>query len=273
MTTIRNACGYAVQGVELSHPNRALFQIDILILPLIAILIKLISMRMIDLIKPVFDLFYPRLCIICSVPLVEQENFLCIECLQKLPKTNYHPCVDNPATEGFSGKVPIRRANAFLYYNKEGVAQKLIAHFKYKGNVRLGKWLGKTVADELVKSRFFEGIDLIIPVPLHAKKLKKRGFNQAEVLAQEISKKLQIPLNTTLLYRTKANSSQTQKNVFDRWRNTQNIFALRNHTDFNNKHVLLIDDVLTTGATLEACAHTLLQIKGIQISILTLAIT
>jgi ComF family protein len=208
----------------------------------------------------------------CSDALFVDENFFCLICILKLPKTNYHLNRDNRASDRFLGKVPIVKASSFLYYNKGGLGQKLVAEIKYCGNVYLGKWIGEYAAKEMLPSGFFQDIDFIVPVPLHGKKLRKRGFNQSEVVAQGISITTGIPTETKNLYRKKANVSQTTKGIYARWKNTKGIFDLKKMDLFENKHILLVDDVLTTGATLEACAKALLKCKNIKISIFTLAI-
>jgi ComF family protein len=227
---------------------------------------------MIHLFKSLISLFYPPLCVGCSEALLANEAFFCSECLQNLPKTAYHSFCDNPAYDRFLGKAPIQKANAYLYYNKQGLGQKTIAEIKYRGNTYLGKWIGAYLAQDLLPSGFFETIDFIIPVPLHKSKLRKRGFNQSELIAQGIAKITNIPLETRNLYRSKANVSQTRKGVYERWQNTKDIFQLKDAGLFKNKHLLLLDDVLTTGSTLEACTRALLKSENSTVSILTLAI-
>jgi ComF family protein len=229
-------------------------------------------MKLARLFKNLFSLFYPPLCIGCSEALMENENFFCPECFLELPKTNYHLISNNLAYERVAGKITVQKASSFLYYNKNGLAQKLMVEFKYRGNIHLGKWIGSYIAKDLLASGFFEGIDFIVPVPLHTKKRKRRGFNQSEILSRSISAISGVPMETNNLYRGKANISQTRKGIYERWKNTQGIFDLKDAELFKNKHILLIDDVLTTGATLEACAQALLKSKNIKISILTLAI-
>jgi ComF family protein len=222
--------------------------------------------------KNLISLFYPQLCVGCSDALVGSEQFFCPECFSKLPKTHYRSHQDNTAFDRFLGKVPIQKAAAYLYYNKDGLGQKTVAEIKYRGNIQLGKWIGAHLAADLLPSGFFEDMDFILPVPLHKKKLRKRGFNQSEIVAQGISGVTGIPVETHNLYRSQANVSQTRKGVYDRWKNTQGIFEVKNIESVENKHLLLVDDVLTTGSTLEACAQALLKCRNVKISILTLAI-
>lgn len=219
------------------------------------------------------SLLYPELCVICGEPLIGNEKFFCFACFLKLPRTNYHLIPENQTIERLSGKVFLEKASSYFYYNKGGVAQKLIAEIKYKGNRNLGEWIGVYLAKDMISSGFFQGIDYMVPVPLHRSKEKKRGFNQAEKIAQGIANVTKIPVETKNVFREKANTSQTKKGIFDRWKNTRNIFNLRDPELFKEKHILLIDDVLTTGSTLEAVAQSVLKSQKVKISILTLAIT
>ncbi|MDR0505661.1 MAG: ComF family protein [Dysgonamonadaceae bacterium] len=230
-------------------------------------------MNLTNLLTSFFSLFYPNLCVICREPLLDGEEFLCLCCFINLPKTNYRHHANNRASDRFSGKIPVEKATSYLYYNKGGAGQKLVMDIKYKGNIYLGKWLGQLMAKELHKDDFFTGIDCLVPVPLHPHKLKKRGFNQAEIIAQGISSVTHIPLETKNLYRSEANVTQTRKNVYERWKNTSGIFRIKDKQMFEGKHVLIIDDVLTTGSTLESCAVSLLETVNIRISLLTIAIT
>lgn len=204
---------------------------------------------------------------------MENEKYFCFACFLKLPRTNYHLIPENRAIERLAGKISLVKASSYLYYNKGGIAQKLIAEIKYKGNLYLGEWIGSYLAKDMVPSGFFQGIDYMVPVPLHQSKEKKRGFNQAEKIAEGIAKVTNIPVETNNVLREKANTSQTRKGIFDRWKNTRNLFTLKDSEFFEEKHILLIDDVLTTGSTLEAVARSLLKSQRVKISILTLAIT
>ncbi|MDR3339124.1 MAG: ComF family protein [Candidatus Symbiothrix sp.] len=218
------------------------------------------------------NIFYPKLCVVCGEPLLETENYFCLECFLKIPKTNYHRSHENKALDRFAGKILLEKACAYLYYNKGGVGQALIAEIKYKGNQDFGEWIGAYMAAELACNRFFDGIDYLVPVPLHRSKKKKRGFNQAEKIADGIARTTGIPLNTDNVFRKKANTTQTKKGLYERWKNTLDLFEIKNPALFAGKHVLIVDDVLTTGSTLEAVAQCLLKSPGIRISILTLAI-
>jgi ComF family protein len=226
-----------------------------------------------NLFTDLLSLLYPKLCVICGEPLIENEKFFCFACFLKLPRTYYHLTPENQASERLAGKISLEKASSYFYYNKGGVAQKLVFEIKYKGNRNLGEWIGSYLAKDMISSGFFQGIDYIVPVPLHQTKEKKRGFNQAEKIAEGISCVTKILVETTNVFRAKANTTQTKKGTFDRWKNTLNLFQLKDTELFKGKHILLVDDVLTTGSTLEAVAQSLMKLQEVKISILTLAIT
>lgn len=218
------------------------------------------------------NLVYPNLCLICGESLVRGEEMICLSCLHNIPKTNYHLEVDNTVEKRFWGKVPIHRGTSFFFFYKGSPFQKLLHELKYRGNKEIGFVAGKYAAIDLLESEDFRNIDVIIPVPLHPKKFHKRGYNQSEWIAKGLAKILEKPVDTTHLIRIKENTTQTKKSVFERYTNTANIFSLTDLTVFRHKHVLLVDDVLTTGSTLEACMQTLLETDYIKISVFTLAI-
>ena len=218
------------------------------------------------------NLLFPDLCVLCDRALQKNEHQLCLSCLHDIPKTNYHLIADNPVEKRFWGKVPIFRATSYFFFQKGSSFQKLLHILKYKGNKEIGELLGKYAAIDLLDSPDFTSIDFIIPVPLHPKKYKLRGYNQSEWISKGISEILNKPLDTTTLLRVRENPTQTKKTVFERFENTEGIFELSNTTLLAGKHVLLVDDVLTTGSTLEACARALLETQGIKISIFTLAV-
>ena len=225
-----------------------------------------------NLLSNFISLFYPKLCITCGEPLVAAESYFCLECFLKLPKTNYHLSPDNRATDRFAGKIPVAKGASWLYYDKGGISQKLIAEIKYRDNRNLGEWMGALLAKDWLASGFFHGIDCLVPVPLHPSKEKKRGFNQSETIALGISQITDIRINTKNVIRKKANETQTKKTLFERWKNTKDLFEVKDIDFFNNKHVLVVDDVLTTGSTLEAVVQSILKAKDVKISILSLAI-
>jgi len=218
------------------------------------------------------DLFFPRLCKGCGVHLFENENEICKKCLRTLPRTGYELVTDNPAEKLFWGRVHLEKAASVYYYRKGELLQKLLHQLKYKGHYLIGEELGKATGNILKQSGFLNDIDALIPVPLHIKKLRTRGYNQSEYIAYGISGVSAVPLITENLMRIVHTSTQTKKNRFERWENVQNIFTVVHPSQLNGKHLLLIDDVVTTGATLESCALTLKNYCNVKVSIATVGI-
>jgi len=219
-----------------------------------------------------FNLLYPDLCVVCSENLHNNEQHICLSCLNAIPRTNFHTVRDNPIEKRFWGKVPIYRATAYFYFQKGSPFQKLMHALKYRGNKEVGEKLGKYAASELLESEDFKSVDVIVPVPLHPQKLKKRGYNQSEWIGKGLAAILEKPQDTSTLIRVKENTTQTKKSVFERYENTEGIFDCADTLTLTDKHVLLVDDVLTTGSTLEACIRALQQTEGIKVSVFTLAV-
>ena len=219
----------------------------------------------------VLELFYPSVCAACGTSLFQWEHLVCTRCRQFLPKTGYEQQEDNPLARLFYGKVRLRAVTACYFFSKEGRVQHLIHELKYKENrdagVFLGQELGKTIKD----APLFQGIDFLIPVPLHPKRERERGYNQSMIIAQGIAEVTNINIGGDFLVRSVNTATQTHKSKEERWQNVRNIFELRHADQLEDKYVLLIDDVLTTGATLEACALTLSSVPGITISCATAA--
>lgn len=216
------------------------------------------------------NLFFPRLCAACNEALLKNEAEICLSCIVNLPKTNYHINKENPLNKIFWGRIDIENVAAYYFFNKGNKVQHLLHQLKYKGAKQLGEKIGLLYGYELLNSPSFKDIDYIIPVPLHPKKLKKRGYNQSEWLANGLSQTLNVPCNTTLLYRKVDSATQTKKSRFNRWENVSEIFGVFDNVDINNKHILLVDDVITTGATIEACAKAL-KSQNAKISVVTIA--
>ncbi len=229
-------------------------------------------MKNIHLWEHFFNLLYPNLCVVCGENLLKSEQHICLSCLCSIPKTNYHCHPDNPIEKRFWGKVPIHRATAFFFFQKGSSFQKLLHALKYKGNKEIGWKIGQYAAVDLLESEDFMSVDVIIPVPLHPEKYKKRGYNQSEWIGKGLSEILEKPQDITTLVRNKENTTQTKKSVFERYENTEGIFECTDIATLAGKHILLVDDVLTTGSTLEACVSALLKTEGIKVSIFTLAV-
>jgi len=229
-------------------------------------------MKINDLFTELLNLIYPNCCIVCGENLLGSEQFVCLKCINEIPKTNYHNQRGNAAEKRFWGKVDIFRATAFFHYQKGSAFQPLIHSLKYRGQKEIGDVLGRFAAADLIENEDFASVDFIVPVPLHPNKLRKRGYNQSESIARGLSVGLQKPIDTENLYRAIENPTQTKKSVYERFENTAGIFALKNPQIFENKHVLIVDDVMTTGSTIEACIIAMKDVKNLKISIFTLAI-
>jgi ComF family protein len=217
------------------------------------------------------ELLYPALCITCGERLMSQENYLCMKCWSDLPVTNFHLNSENSVSELFWGRAKIENATSLFYFRKGSRYQKLIHSIKYRGMKELGIELGKHLGSALLQSENFSSADIIVPVPLHPRKQKKRGFNQSEYIAKGIADILRKPVLINNICRKKFSSSQTKKNRYERWKNVEGIFEIKKPESLCKKHILLVDDVVTTGSTLEACAHEILKLGNVKISIATLA--
>jgi ComF family protein len=217
------------------------------------------------------SLFYPSLCAGCQTALVRGETVICLECMSDLPKTGYEKILENQVAQLFWGRVEICMATSFCSFDKGGVMQHLMHQLKYKGSTEVGEKLGQLFGIVLNQAAPYLEIELLVPVPLHPKREHKRGYNQSEVIAKGISAAMAIPLVTGNLIRNRYSNTQTNKGRFERWENVKELFGVKNPEVFEGKHLLLIDDVVTTGSTLEACAQVLLKIPGTRVSIATLA--
>lgn len=221
--------------------------------------------------KDFISLIFPQVCVSCGKSLYKKEESICTYCAYHLPKTNYHLDNDNPVAKIFWGRVPVHSVAAFYNFNKGGKVQHLIHQLKYKGRQEVGVSVGKLYGFELLQSDYFKTIDTIIPVPLHPKRQKKRGYNQSDCFAQGLSQSMKVEADCKTLYRAHESETQTKKSRFSRWQNVETVFQLRDLKTLEGKHVLLVDDVITTGATFEACAQILLQVPDIKISIAAMA--
>lgn len=217
------------------------------------------------------NLLYPRICPSCGQNLFNYERLICTKCLYFIPKTNFHHFIDNPVAQLFWGRVNIENATAYYFFDKGSKFQLLIHNMKYRGQKEIGYELGKIFGGELMSSSAYREIDLVVPVPLHVRKQRKRGYNQSEWIARGIAERMEKPIDTRTLYRAIESETQTRKTRYERWKNVENIFKLKTADDLKEKHILLIDDVVTTGSTLEACARVLLTIENTKVSIATLA--
>ena len=219
----------------------------------------------------ILNLFYPRVCAACGEALLKDEETVCLKCRYLLPRTGYENNPENPLAQTFYGRVKFHAVTACFFFAKSGKVQHLIHQLKYKGNKEAGVFLGQQIGQSIKEAPLFQGIDYLIPVPLHPKREKKRGYNQSLMIAKGINEVTGIAIGDKYLIRAVNTTTQTKKSAEERFKNVKDIFEVRFANELENKHVLLIDDVLTTGSTLESCAHALENIPGIIISAATAA--
>ena len=220
-----------------------------------------------NLFKDFTNLLYPELCPACDSPLSNNEKEICIKCEFDLPYTDFHLHLDNPVAKQFWGRIPLDTAMALLYFTKESKTQNLIHQLKYKNQPQIGFLLGEMIGERLLASGIHQNFDFIVPVPIHEKRLRSRGYNQSEYIANGIARVLQIPVRTKVVIRYKETKSQTKNERFERFQNLDNVFMVLQPMAITGKHILLVDDVITTGATFEACANTLNQHKPAHLSL------
>ena len=215
---------------------------------------------------------FPHVCDGCGSDLLNIESRLCIRCLTSLPETNFEIHPNNPVEKDFWGRLPIISGSAHLYFTKESLVQHLMHQLKYRGNKELGLQLGRIMGIALKSSKRFSNIDALIPLPLFPSKEKKRGYNQAKILCHGIAEILNQPVLSNVIIRPQHTETQTKKGRIERWKNIEGKFSLVDPVAIQNKHLLLIDDVVTTGATLEACGNELLLANNVKLSVATLCI-
>lgn len=220
-----------------------------------------------------FALFYPRLCYACQKALVQQEECICSFCNFHLPRTHMYKERENSLSRVFWGRADIETATALFYFQKGGRVQKLIHQFKYRGKKDVGMYLGRMLGSELNGSELWQPVDMIMPVPMHARKQHERGFNQSEVIARGIAETFHRPLELSNLVKTEKTETQTRKTRFRRWENVETVFSIVKPERLRSKNILLVDDVITTGSTLEACTQKIKEIPGTRVWLVSLAMT
>jgi ComF family protein len=223
------------------------------------------------LIQQFIALLYPRQCEACGASLHHREQVLCLDCLYHLPRTNYWNEAGNNVEKLFWGKIRLERVCALFFFNKGSRYRHLLHKLKYAGKKNIGIELGRRLGMELKSAALYQTVDTIIPVPLHPKKQRKRGYNQSTQIAIGIAEATGWELDTQTVFRQQFTETQTRKTRLDRWRNVAEVFAVKDSGAVHGKHVLLVDDVITTGATIEACAQHLLNIEGCRVSVAALA--
>jgi ComF family protein len=216
------------------------------------------------------ELFYPRLCLVCDSSLVGNEEMVCTHCRHSLPETHFHTSRGNPVEQLFWGRLPVEHATALLYLDKGSRYRQLVYQLKYQGRKDAGIYLGRLMGSAILDSKF-SPIDFIIPIPLHRAKLRRRGFNQSQILAEGITEILNIEVCSDILFRKIYTPSQTRRKRYDRWKNVEGIFACQQTERIMNKHILLVDDVITTGATMEAAGSVLCKTSGVRLSVVAAA--
>lgn len=218
-------------------------------------------------------LFFPHNCEGCGTDILENETMLCAACLLKLPETGFINTTDNSVEKIFYGRIKVEAAGSAFYFNKDSLLQHLIVELKYHGNKNLGVYLGKLLGYKLAQSAKFNTVDAIIPLPLNKRKEKKRGYNQAAAIADGIAEVWQKPVLKNSVERMVFTETQTHKDRISRWQTMKDVFTATDIKSIENKHILLIDDIVTTGATLEACGAKILEASGTRLSIVTVAYT
>lgn len=215
-------------------------------------------------------LFYPHVCAGCGTDILTAGSHICVQCIHNLPFSGFEKMDNNPVEKILSGRVRFNKAAALLYFTKHSALQHIMHGFKYKGNKDLGHQLGLIMGNYMLESRRFRHLQALIPLPLHESRERKRGYNQAEILCNGIAEILHLPVITHAVKRLSATETQTKKSRIERWQNMEGKFMLADEREVADKQVLLVDDVITTGATLEACAVALSEAKGTGINIATL---
>ena len=223
--------------------------------------------------KDLISVFYPENCLCCNEPISGNSLGICISCRHDLPFTNYSSLANNKVEKSFYGRIPIEEATSLLHFFKKGPTQELMHNLKYRNKQEIGTMLGVWMAQSIKNSNRFKEVDAIVPVPLHKKRLRQRGYNQLTKFGEALSKELNLPYSPGNLIRIASTKTQTRKFRVERWTNVNTKFHVKDPTVFENKHILLIDDIVTTGATVEACYNAFHTVKNFKLSLATMSYT
>ncbi|MEM1259576.1 MAG: ComF family protein [Bacteroidota bacterium] len=222
-------------------------------------------------INDINSILLPPMCFGCTAQLSGGEHLLCTVCRHDLPLTDYNFNQENAVDRIFYGRVRIEKAASFLYYSKQGIVKNLLHYLKYKNQQNVGEFIGDWFGAKIANEDSLN-VDIVVPVPLHPKRLKKRGYNQVELFGKKLSAHLKAEFRDDILIKTENAKTQTKKNRLARWKNSQDLFVIKHSKGTDDKNLLLVDDVITTGATIEACATALLQIPNAKIYVATMAV-
>ncbi len=223
--------------------------------------------------ESVLHLLFPHICAGCGSDVLSTKNTLCMKCIETMPETNFEKHNNNPVEKLFWGRLQLQAATAQYYFTKESLLQHLMHQFKYKGNKDLGLQLGILMGQQLLQTNRFTDVEALVPLPLFATKEKKRGYNQASILCKGMAEVMNIPVLEKVITRPQHTETQTKKGRIERWQNIEGKFTLLNPDGICNKHLLLVDDVITTGATLEACGAELLKAENLKLSLACLCVS
>lgn len=224
-------------------------------------------------IKNLLNLFFPKICSACNSQLSDNEIQICTNCRYELPLTNFHDDPENMVHKRLYGRVQLEQATALLHFSKKGIVQGLMHNLKYRGQESIGQFLGEWLGEELKHVEAYKAVDVVIPVPLHKAKLKSRGYNQVDKFGIALANALEADYNASVLVKTTNTKTQVFKDRIKRQEHQSSNFKIVDYSILEHKHLLLVDDIVTTGATVEDCANQLQRIKGITLSLATMAIT
>jgi ComF family protein len=228
-------------------------------------------MKLKNALSDLLHLFYPHICTGCASDLLDENNLLCLKCINTLPHTNYAQHANNQVEKIFWGRIPLAAAHSQFYFSKSSMVQELMHQLKYKSNQSIGMYLGEMMGNSLLNSNRFTDIDGLVPLPMYADKQHRRGYNQAAVICKGMALAMNIPVINNNVSRQYATQTQTRKSRIERWENVTGSFVIKDPAALTGKHLLLVDDVLTTGATLEAAGNSILQCDNVKLSIATVA--